>query len=289
MFENFTRKTIPAGAAINVMVGGEGPPVLLLHGFPQNLFMWARVAPLLARRYTVVCADLRGYGDSDKPPMEADMANYSFRVMAQDQVDVMRSLGHQRFHVIGHDRGGRTAHRMALDHPDAVLSVAVLDIVPTFVMFDQVDQRVARAYWHWYFLQQPAPFPEDVIAAAPDHFFEGCLAGWGATRLSDFDPEQLREYRRTWRAREAIYGCCADYRAAAHVDVRLDEADLHRRVRCPALAFWGSQGVMGQLFDMKHVWSQRFENLNTATLPGGHFFVDQFPKETADILMGFLG
>ena len=287
MFDDFRRQAVRTAITINTVVGGSGDPVLLLHGYPQNLSMWAQVAAALAADHTVVCADLRGYGDSDKPPQDADLANYSFRQMAQDQVDVMRSLGFERFHVVGHDRGARTAHRMALDHPEAVRSVALLDIVPTFDMFDRVDALTAKAYWHWYFLQQAAPYLEEVIAANPDHFFEGCLSGWGAMDISEFDSEQLAEYRRTWRQRESIFGGCADYRAAADVDLRLDEADLGRTVDCPALVFWGQHGI-ARLFDVEALWAPRLSRMRTATLPSGHFFVDQFPDETAEILRGFL-
>lgn len=199
----------------------------------------------------------------------------------------MRALGFERFHVIGHDRGARTAHRMALDHVDEVRSVAVLDIVPTYDMFDRVDAVTARAYWHWYFLQQAAPYPEEIIAANPDHFFEGCLTGWGAMGISDFDPEQLQAYRRSWRMRDVIFGGCADYRAAAEVDVLLDAADLPRTVDCPALVFWGERGI-ARLFDVERLWAARFTHMSTATLPSGHFFVDQFPDETAEILRRFL-
>ncbi|KAA1397793.1 alpha/beta fold hydrolase [Aeromicrobium ginsengisoli] len=287
MFASFTQQTVYGEIGINTVIGGSGDPVLLLHGYPQNLAMWARVAPALAADHTVVCTDLRGYGDSDKPAQGPDLANYSFRSMAQDQVDVMHALGFDRFHVIGHDRGARTAHRMALDHPSAVRSLALLDIVPTYDMFDRVDAMTARAYWHWYFLQQPAPFPEEIIAADPDHFFEECLVGWGAMRLSDFDPEQLDAYRRTWRQRESIFAGCADYRATAEVDVRLDEADLHRTVDCPALVVWGERGI-ARLFDMEEIWSARLTNMQTASLPSGHFFVDEMPDETTTILRDFL-
>ncbi|GAA3524794.1 alpha/beta hydrolase [Aeromicrobium panaciterrae] len=287
MFESFRQRKVNVEVGINALIGGSGDPVLMLHGYPQNLAMWARIAPLLASDHTVVCTDLRGYGDSDKPAQDADLANYSFRRMAQDQVDVMRMLGFDRFHVIGHDRGARTAHRMALDHPSVVRSLAVLDIVPTYDMFDRVDAVTARAYWHWYFLQQPAPFPEEIIAANPDQFFEGCLTGWGAMRLSDFDPEQLDAYRRTWRQRESIFGGCADYRAAADVDVRIDEADLDRKIDCPALVVWGERGI-ARLFDMDEIWAARLSNMRTASLQSGHFFVDEFPDETAVILRNFL-
>ena len=288
MFDDFRRQSVRTAITINTVVGGgSGDPVLLLHGYPQNLSMWARVAPALAAEHTVVCADLRGYGESDKPPQDADLANYSFRQMAQDQVDVMRVLGFERFHVVGHDRGARTAHRMALDHPDAVRSLALLDIVPTYDMFQRVDALTAKAYWHWYFLQQPAPYPEEIIAAAPDHFFEGCLTGWGAMGLSDFDAEQLASYRRSWRERDFIFGSTADYRATGQVDVRLDEADLHRKVDCPALVIWGDRGI-ARLFDMEQVWSSRLSRMSTASLPSGHFFVDQCPAETTQLLHSFL-
>jgi haloacetate dehalogenase len=290
MFEGFTGLRRECnGVAIHAVVGGEGPPVLLLHGFPQNHCLWAKVAPILAQRYTVVCADLRGYGDSGKPAPTQDLSNYSFRTLAADQLDLMHQLGFDRFHVVGHDRGARTAHRMALDHADALRSIALLDIVPTHDMFSRVDRHLARAYWHWYFLQQPAPYPEEVIAANPDHFYEGCLVGWGATGLAAFDPEQLESYRKGWRQRDAIDGSCADYRATAQVDFVLDEQDLHRRVeRVPALVAWGRDGLMGRLFDMEALWATRFVNLSSLSLAGGHFFVDQYPTETAAMLLAFI-
>ncbi|MHA6820367.1 alpha/beta fold hydrolase [Ralstonia pseudosolanacearum] len=289
MFEGFEHRNIHvADAAIHCVVGGSGPPLLLLHGFPQNLYMWARVAPMLANEYTVVCADLRGYGGSSKPQGAPDCANYSFRAMAADQRNLMRSLGFDRFHLVGHDRGGRTGHRMALDHPDSVLSLAVLDIVPTHVMFDAVDRHVARAYWHWYFLQQPAPYPEQVIGADPDTFYEGCLFGWGATGADGFDAEQLEQYRKGWRDPAAIHGSCCDYRAGGSIDFELDRADLGRQVQCPALVLSGSAGLMHGLFDMQAVWAPRLANMRFASLPGGHFFVDQFPEDTARVLRAFL-
>lgn len=289
MFEGFRAAVQRCGDVdISYVTGGNGPPVLLLHGFPQAKAMWAHVAPMLARNHTVVCADLRGYGDSDKPIESTDLSNYSFRAMAGDQVTLMRQLGFERFHVIGHDRGGRTGHRMALDHPDRMASLAVLDIVPTHTMFAAVSRDVAKAYWHWYFLSQPAPFPEMMIGHDPDRFFETCLVGWGATRIEDFDAAQVAEYRRCWRQTDAIRGACSDYRAAAMVDFELDAADLARKVACPTLAFWGSTGVMGNLFDMQAVWQEKCENLSTANLPGGHFFVDRYPAESAAILGDWL-
>jgi len=289
MFEGFSHRTVNVGdAEISCVIGGSGPPLLLLHGFPQNKAMWARVAPKLATSHTVVCADLRGYGDSSKLRCLADNSNYAFRAMAGDQLNLMRALGFDRFHLIGHDRGGRTGHRLALDHPDAVVSLAVMDIVPTYAMFIDTNRKVAGAYWHWYFLSQPEPFPERLIGNDPDFFYETCLVGWGATRIADFDREMLAEYRRCWRDPAMIHGSCSDYRAAASIDLAHDAADIDRRVHCPTLVFYGSAGQMAQLFDIPAEWRKRFGNPRTASLPGGHFFVDQFPDDVARTLSDFL-
>jgi len=289
LFPNFRRdRQRLDDIEINYVTAGKGPPLLLLHGFPQNLAMWARVTPILAADFTVVCADLRGYGDSSKPKCAPDRSNYSFRAMARDQIALMNALGFDRFHVVGHDRGGRTAHRMALDHPDVVLSLAVLDIVPTYAMFMETNRHVAGAYWHWYFLSQPEPFPERLIASDPDFFYETCLVGWGATKLADFDAELVAEYRRCWREPGMIHGSCSDYRAAASIDLEHDAADIDKKVTCPTLAFWGGNGVMHKLFDIGAAWRKRCQHVATESLPGGHFFIDQFPAETAQILAKFL-
>lgn len=289
LFESFRRAGIKAGdVTINTLVGGSGPPLLLLHGYPQSHAMWGAIADVLARHFTVVATDLRGYGDSAKPRCLPDCSNYSFRAMAADQVAVMHDLGFERFHVVGHDRGARTAHRLALDHPAAVASLAVLDIVPTYAMFMDTNRHVAGAYWHWYFLSQPAPFPEHMIGLDPDYFFETCMTGWGKMALGDFDSAKLAEYRRCWRNRDMIHGSCADYRAAASIDLEHDAADLGVKVGCPALVFWGANGLMGKLFDMKAEWDKRLADVSTATLPSGHFFPDQHPVETADTLLAFL-
>ena len=289
MFEGFARKRVDCGGAtINCVVAGNGPPVLLLHGFPQNLAEWARVAPLLAEKFTVVCADLRGYGDSSKPKCATDRSNYSFRAMAADQVALMQALGFARFHVVGHDRGGRTGHRMALDRPDIVLSLSALDIVPTYAMYMDTNRFVAAAYWHWYFLPLPEPFPERLIGHDADYFYQACLAGLGATKLADFDPELLADYRRCWNDPAMIHGSCSDYRAAATIDLEHDQADIDKKVQCPTLAFWGSAGLMHKYFDIAAEWKKRCANVRAASLPGGHFFVDQFPAETAKILAEFI-
>ena len=289
MFEGFERMTVDVGGIdIACVVGGSGPPALFLHGFPQNLAMWARVAPILSKRYTVVCADLRGYGDSSKPRCLPDRSNYSFRAFAADQISLMQHLGFKNFHVIGHDRGGRTAHRMALDYPEAVRTLAVMDIVPTHAMFMDTNRKIAGAYWHWYFLSQPEPFPERLIGADPDYFYETCLVGWGATKIGDFDQEMLASYRQAWRQPQMIHGSCSDYRAAASIDLEHDEADLDRKIECPTLVFYGSAGVMARLFDIPAEWRKRCAHVTDRSLPGGHFFVDQFAAETATVLTEFL-
>jgi haloacetate dehalogenase len=289
MFEGFDRCTLSVdGIGIACAIGGSGPPVLMLHGFPQCRAMWARVAPLLADQFTLVCADLRGYGDSAKPVCSTDRSNCAFRALAADQLGLMRALGFERFHVVGHDRGGRTGHRMALDHPEAVQTLAVLDIVPTYAMFMDTSCELAGAYWHWYFLSQPSPFPERMIAHDPDYFYETCLVGWGATSLADFDAEMLDAYRRAWRDPAMIHGSCSDYRAATTTDLEHDGADLKRTVTCPTLVFFGSDGVMARLFDIPAEWRKRCGDVTPVELPGGHFFVDQFPEDTARILREFL-
>jgi haloacetate dehalogenase len=289
MFEDFNHGVASVeGVDIAYVRAGSGPPVLLLHGFPQSKAMWAKVAPRLVDRYTVVCADLRGYGDSGKPKCAADKSNYSFRTMGADQLGLMHQLGFESFHVIGHDRGGRTAYRMALDHPDAVLTLTVMDIVPTYTMFMETNRKVAGSYWHWYFLSLPEPFPERLIGADPDYFYETSLVGWGATQLAEFDPQMLGEYRRAWRNPQMIHGSCSDYRAAASIDLEHDTADIHRKATCPTLVVYGSEGHMAKLFDIPAQWRKRCEAVRAASLPGGHFFVDQFGAETANLLRDFL-
>ncbi len=289
MFEGFAcRKIDVGGVTINCVVGGAGPPVLLLHGCPQNLAMWAEVAALSARRVTVVCADLRGYGDSSKPRAAPDFSNYSFRAMAGDQLAVMKALGFERFHVAGHDRGARVAHRMTLDHPASVESMAVLDIAPTYTTYMEPNRRIAEGYWIWYFLSRPEPLPERLIGADPDFFFETLLGSLGGPGLAGFGQEQLADYRRCWRDPAMIHGCCSDYRAAITLDLAADAADRGRKkVTCPSLALWGDGGAPARYFDVEAAWREWCTDLSAATLPGGHFFIDHRPRETAEILLDF--
>ena len=265
--------------------GGSGPPVLLLHGFPQTHMMWHVVAPILAAHYTVIAPDLRGYGASSKPQ---GTENYSFRAMAADPLALMQHLGFDHFHLVGHDRGARTAHRLALDAAGAVRSLTLMDIVPTHLLLNDLTRQVAQAYYHWFFLAQPAPFPETMIGHDPDAYFESCLLGWGAAQLSDFAPEALTAYRAAWRDPDTIRGMCADYRAALAFDFDHDAADLDRRVTCPALVMWGADGAMGRAYDVPGTWADRLTDITAVPVPGGHFFVDQHPKETAAALLAFL-
>lgn len=289
MYEGFERRRVDVGAVtINCVFAGRGDPVLLLHGYPQNLSQWARLAPLLAQRHTVVCADLRGYGDSSKPAGLPDHSNYAFRAMAADQVALMQALGHARFHVVGHDRGGRVAHRMALDWPGRVLSLAVLDLVPTHALYSQTNKQIASTYWQWYFLPQPAPLPERLIGADPDFYFESCLVAVGGKGIDSFDADMLSEYRRCWRDPAMIHASCCDYRAGASIDLVHDAADLHVRLACPTLALWGADGIMRTLMDIEAQWRARCADLRVATVPGGHWFPEFAAPRTAQLLADFL-
>jgi len=278
------------GVDIAYSTGGSGPAVLLLHGFPQTRAMWRAIAPQLARSHTVIAADLRGYGASSKPGQDRPEAcdAYSFRAMGADQLALMATLGHDRFHLVGHDRGGRTAHRMALDAPDRILSLALLDIVPTHLLLDALTPEVARAYYHWFFLAQPHPFPERLIGADPDYFFESCLLGWGAARLEDFAPDQMAAYRAAWHDPATIFGMCQDYRAALAHDMAQDAADLGRRVTCPSLVLYGADGAMAQAYDVPGTWGDRLADMRATAIPGGHFFPDTAPDQTATALAAFL-
>lgn len=282
--QDFTAATVTLGGIeVAYETGGDGPPLVLLHGFPQTRAMWAEVAPRLAERFTVVAPDLRGYGQSGKPQ---GMAQYSFRAMAGDVLALMTHLGHERFTLVGHDRGARTAHRLALDAPERVSRLALMDIVPTHLLLDGLTQQVARAYYHWFFMSQPHPFPESMIAADPDAFYQSCLLGWGGARLSEF--AQVDAYRAAWADPECRRAMCDDYRAAIDVDFALDTADLGRRVTCPALVLYGADGAMARAYDVPATWADRLADMRAEAVPGGHFFVDQSPVETTEALLRFL-
>jgi haloacetate dehalogenase len=266
---------------------GTGAPLLLVHGFPQTHAIWHRVAPRLAERYTLVMPDLRGYGDSAKPPTTGDHSPYSKRSLALDLVELMRDLGHERFRVCGHDRGGRVAHRMALDHPGAVERLAVLDISPTRTMYERTTMEFAQLYYHWFFLIQPAPLPERLIAADPVFYLRTKLGGWGSGGAAVFDPRALAEYERCFTP-EAIHAMCEDYRAAASIDLEHDRADEDRRIECPLHVLWGERGVVHRLFTPLADWSARARGPVTGrTTPGGHYIPEESPDLLASEMLAF--
>ncbi|GII56383.1 fluoroacetate dehalogenase [Planotetraspora thailandica] len=287
---SFARHMIDAdGVRINTVVAGDGPPVLLLHGYPQTHLIWHHVAPLLARDHTVVLTDLRGYGDSDKPASTPDHSPYSKRAMARDQVLVMRELGFERFAVVGHDRGGRVGHRLALDHPDRVDRLAVLDIVPTRHIFLHADAAFGLGYYHWYFLAAGNGIPEHLIGGDP--------AFWVLTRMtarhgggSPFDSAAQAEYVRCFSDPAAIHASCEDYRAAASIDLRHDDADAEagNRVRCPLLALWGEHGFVGRTYDVLDVWRRYAEDVRGQAVPSDHYVPEEAPELTAELLEAFL-
>lgn len=287
MFSNFTSFDIEGdGATIHGMKGGQGPGLLLLHGYPQTHVMWHRVAPALAENFTVVAADLRGYGASSKPPSAADHASYSKRVMAADMVRVMDALGFQRFMVAAHDRGARVAHRMALDWPEKIARLAVLDIAPTREMYANTTDGFARAYWHWFFLIQKAPFPESMIEADPEAFWRK-KCGSGSAGLSPFTTAALEAYLSAFKDPEAIRASCEDYRAAATIDIAHDDADAGRKVSCPLLALWGEKGVIEAHFDCLALWRQRAEDVQGHALAGGHYLAEELPEEVLAAFTNF--
>jgi haloacetate dehalogenase len=282
LFPGFaTQRIRTAGTEIHCVVGGAGPPLLMLHGYPQTHAMWHKVAPALAREFTVVCPDLRGYGDSGKPASDATHDAYAKRAMAQDMVEVMRALGFVRFCLVGHDRGGRVAHRLCVDHPEAVERVAVLDISPTRTMYGATNQAFATAYYHWFFLIQPFDLPEKLIGADPAYYLRRKIGAWSSD-IAHFDPRALAEYERCFRDPATIHASCEDYRAAASIDLEHDEADFAagRKVRGPLLVLWGDKGVVNRMFDPARDWSAVAADVRGRALPSGHFLAEEAPDET---------
>jgi haloacetate dehalogenase len=282
------------GLRIHARTGGDPaqPPLLLIHGYPQSHAIWHRVAQQLAPHFHLVLPDLRGYGDSDKPHGDPDHANYSKRVMAQDLVALMRSLGHERFAVCGHDRGGRVAHRMALDHPDAVTKLCVLDIAPTLDMYNATDMRFASAYYHWFFLIQPAPHPERMIGADPLKYLRWKLAGWGSGGADFMEAQAFAEYERCFANADMIHGSCEDYRASAGIDLEHDRASRAAgdKVRCDLQVLWGDRGVVHALFDPLTLWGAQCSGVVSGhSTPSGHYIPEELPEQTATSLRAFFG
>ena len=292
MLENFHDHDVDLdGTRIHAAVGGSGPPVLLLHGYPETHAMWHLVAPALAEHHTVVAADLRGYGDSSRPPSRDDHSSYSKRAMAADQVGLMRELGFDTFALVGHDRGARVSHRLCLDHPDVVSRVAFLDIVPTRHVFTHVDRSLAQAYYHWFFLAQAPDLPEHLIGADPDYYLRRKLAQWsGGEGIESFAPEAVDEYVRCFSDPESIRASCEDYRAGASIDLGHDEVDASagHKVDCPALVLWGREGYVGQAYDPLTVWRDYATDVRGHAVVGGHFLPEEAPEETTTALLAFL-
>jgi len=289
LFPGFrTHRIATSGAEIHCIVGGSGPPLLLLHGYPQTHAMWHRIAPRLAERHTVVCSDLRGYGDSSKPDGGAGHVAYSKRAMAKDQVEVMQALGFARFKLVGHDRGGRVAHRLCLDHPQAIERVAVLDISPTRLMYAGSDMGFATAYYHWFFLIQPFDLPERLIGSDPVYYLRRKLGGL-SSGLGVFDRRALAEYERCFADPATIHATCEDYRAAASIDLEHDAADAHARVQCPLLALWGEKGVVHRFFDPIADWKSVARDVRGKALASGHYLAEEVPEATLAALQAFFG
>ena len=287
MFEGFDqRKVETEGAAINLVVGGSGPPLLLLHGYPQSHVMWHKVAPRLATEFTVVAADLRGYGDSDKPPGDAEHFNYSKRAMAADQVQAMSALGYESFFLAGHDRGARVSHRLTKDHPERVLKLATLDIIPTRSMFQIVNKDMAINTYHWFFLSQPHDFPERVIGAGADYFIRHSFQR-GPNWREVFTDEALEEYIRCSTDPATIHAICEDYRAGATIDLVHDEADFANKISCPHLALWSDRGYVGRTQDVLAVWGAYSTNVRGHSMPSGHYIAEELPEETYTALRSF--
>jgi len=281
LFPGFDQRSVELedGIHIAATIGGSGPPLLLLHGHPQTRAIWHRVAPALVQHRTLVAADLRGYGDSSKPLGEPDHANYAKRVMALDVLRLMRQLGFDRFDVLAHDRGARVAHRLALDHPQAVRRLALLDIAPTLAMYEQTTEAFARAYWHWFFLIQPAPLPERLIEADPAAYLHDVM-GRRSAGLAPFDPRALAEYQRCLALPGSAHGLCEDYRAAAGIDLEHDRADREagRLLQMPALALWGAQGVVHRCFKPLDEWRRVAREVEGEALPCGHYIAEEAPE-----------
>lgn len=285
-FDNVQIKT--SGAEINLVHGGSGRPLLLLHGYPQTHVMWHEIAPRLAHDFHVICPDLRGYGDSSKPQSTPDHSPYSKRAMAQDMVEVMAALGYREFFIAGHDRGARVTHRMALDYPEKIQKACVMDIAPTHHMFKTTNQLFATGYYHWFFLIQPDGLPEHLIGADPAYYLTEKLKRWSAPGAV-FAAEAVAEYVRCFSKPEAVHASCEDYRAAATIDLEHDEEDMHKKITCPLLVLWGAKGFVHRTYDVLAVWNERAEQIEGRALACGHFLPEESTGAVCDELLRFFG
>ena len=286
MFDGFSRKKIKTQeTTINLIEGGDGYPILLLHGYPQTHVCWHSVAPLLAEQFTVICSDLRGCGDSAKPPSDAEHLAYSKRVMAQDQVEIMQNLGFNEFAVVGHDRGARVAHRMALDHPEKITKLALLDIVPTSWAFANVNQEIAAAAYNWFFSIQPDGLPERLIGHDPKFFLNYCLEHWAGEKF-EFASEAIAEYERCFIP-EMIRATNEEFRAAASIDLEHDAANADKKISCPTLVLWSVMGMWAK-YDILEIWKERSEDVRGMGFDCGHFLPEENPQQTTAELVRFL-
>ena len=288
--KNFRHTQLPVnGVTVNLRHGGNGPPLLLLHGFPQTHLIWRKVATELAQHYTLVMPDLRGYGDSSMPVGDKDHANYSKRVMAQDMVLVMQALGFDAFAVCGHDRGARVAHRLTLDHPAIVRKLMIIDIAPTRTMYEATDKAFATAYFHWFMMIQPAPVPETLIGNSAAFLLKHTLGGWGSNGAAFIDAAAMAEYERCFCRPEAIHAACEDYRAAASIDLEHDRDHDTHKIACPTHVVWGEHGFVGRLFHPIENWQEKCAGPVTGkALPAGHFIPEQVPELLLQEMLGFL-
>jgi haloacetate dehalogenase len=290
MFEHFTQGRMAVnGTEIAYRIAGQGEPLLLLHGHPQTQAIWHKVAPYLTSQFTVVLADLRGYGDSGKPEPDAEHLNYSKREMALDQSELMAALGFSQFSVVAHDRGARVAHRLALDHPQAVKKMVLMDIAPTLSMYRQTSETFARAYWHWFFLIRPAPLPEALIKADADLYLRSVM-GSRSAGMQPFTEEAYADYLRCLQLDGTARGICEDYRASAGIDLQHDEADVNagRKVKCPLLVLWGEQGTVGKCFAPLAEWEKVAEDVQGEALPCGHYIAEEQPELLLEKVLPFL-
>lgn len=295
-FKGFQTEQIKtSGATIHTVYGGNlnRPPLLLLHGIPETHVLWRKVAPVLAQDYFVVMTDLRGYGDSSKPPGGADHFAYSKRAMAQDQVEIMKQLGFQKFALVGHDRGGRAAHRLALDNPEALTKLVILDIVPTYLLYQQITQEFATTFYHWFLLVQPPPFPETLVQNSAEYFLKTTILWLGGSQLTDplpgwISPAVFEEYLRTFRRPDTIHAICEDYRAAASIDLAHDRADLDKKIQCPLLVLWSEKGPFHRMYNVLQTWQDRAVQAQGRAMPTGHFLPEQMPEELTRAITNFL-
>lgn len=287
LFTDFKSEKIETSeVSINISHGGNGRPLLLLHGYPQTHIMWHKIAPQLSADFHVICADLRGYGDSSKPKSADDHYTYSKRAMASDMTQVMNTLGYKKFFVAGHDRGGRVVHRMCLDFPHNIEKACVMDIAPTHTMFNSTDKNFATGYYHWFFLIQPGGLPEKLIGSDPKYYLEEKLKRWSGKNKS-FNKKAVREYVRCFCSPDAIAASCEDYRAAATIDLIHDEADFENKIKCPLLVLWGNEGFIHRTYDVLKTWKDKADNVQGKALSSGHFLAEENPEETLKELTVF--